>query len=107
MIMAGGRGERLRGLTEHRCKPATPFGGNPSTILLWNGQLGQVPGYLCAGSSGEVPALLAQGLWAWETGAPWQVSKVQPLRGTSQVARYLEGVRWAWEQAQAADAQGL
>jgi glucose-1-phosphate adenylyltransferase len=25
--MAGGRGERLRGLTEHRCKPATPFGG--------------------------------------------------------------------------------
>jgi glucose-1-phosphate adenylyltransferase len=27
MIMAGGRGERLRGLTESRCKPATPFGG--------------------------------------------------------------------------------
>jgi glucose-1-phosphate adenylyltransferase len=27
MIMAGGRGERLRGLTSHRCKPATPFGG--------------------------------------------------------------------------------
>ena len=27
IIMAGGRGERLRGLTEHRCKPATPFGG--------------------------------------------------------------------------------
>ncbi|MEO8309356.1 MAG: glucose-1-phosphate adenylyltransferase [Pseudomonadota bacterium] len=27
MIMAGGRGERLRGLTENRCKPATPFGG--------------------------------------------------------------------------------
>ena len=27
MIMAGGRGERLRGLTEQRCKPATPFGG--------------------------------------------------------------------------------
>jgi glucose-1-phosphate adenylyltransferase len=27
MIMAGGRGERLRGLTEHRCKPATPCGG--------------------------------------------------------------------------------
>jgi glucose-1-phosphate adenylyltransferase len=27
MIMAGGRGERLKGLTEHRCKPATPFGG--------------------------------------------------------------------------------
>jgi glucose-1-phosphate adenylyltransferase len=27
MIMAGGRGERLRGLTEHRSKPATPFGG--------------------------------------------------------------------------------
>lgn len=27
MIMAGGRGERLRGLTEHRCKPAAPFGG--------------------------------------------------------------------------------
>src|ERR1700712_4433753 len=27
VIMAGGRGERLRGLTEHRCKPATPFGG--------------------------------------------------------------------------------
>ena len=25
--MAGGRGERLRALTEHRCKPATPFGG--------------------------------------------------------------------------------
>ena len=27
MIMAGGRGERLRGLTQSRCKPATPFGG--------------------------------------------------------------------------------
>jgi glucose-1-phosphate adenylyltransferase len=27
MIMAGGRGERLKGLTENRCKPATPFGG--------------------------------------------------------------------------------
>jgi glucose-1-phosphate adenylyltransferase len=27
VIMAGGRGERLRGLTAHRCKPATPFGG--------------------------------------------------------------------------------
>jgi glucose-1-phosphate adenylyltransferase len=25
--MAGGRGERLRSLTAHRCKPATPFGG--------------------------------------------------------------------------------
>ena len=27
VIMAGGRGERLGGLTQHRCKPATPFGG--------------------------------------------------------------------------------
>ncbi len=27
VIMAGGRGERLRQLTEDRCKPATPFGG--------------------------------------------------------------------------------
>jgi glucose-1-phosphate adenylyltransferase len=27
VIMAGGRGERLRDLTVHRCKPATPFGG--------------------------------------------------------------------------------
>ena len=27
MIMAGGRGERLKHLTEDRCKPATPFGG--------------------------------------------------------------------------------
>ncbi len=27
LIMAGGRGERLRHLTEHRAKPATPFGG--------------------------------------------------------------------------------
>jgi glucose-1-phosphate adenylyltransferase len=27
IIMAGGRGERLRDLTAHRCKPATPFGG--------------------------------------------------------------------------------
>ena len=27
VIMAGGRGERLHDLTEHRCKPATPFGG--------------------------------------------------------------------------------
>jgi len=27
VIMAGGRGERLHALTEHRCKPATPFGG--------------------------------------------------------------------------------
>jgi glucose-1-phosphate adenylyltransferase len=27
IIMAGGRGERLKHLTEDRCKPATPFGG--------------------------------------------------------------------------------
>src|SRR5260370_18556026 len=27
IIMAGGRGERLRDLTGDRCKPATPFGG--------------------------------------------------------------------------------
>lgn len=27
LIMAGGRGERLRQLTAHRAKPATPFGG--------------------------------------------------------------------------------
>src|SRR3954454_12819258 len=27
IIMAGGRGERLKDLTEHRAKPATPFGG--------------------------------------------------------------------------------
>jgi glucose-1-phosphate adenylyltransferase len=27
VIMAGGRGERLKDLTLHRCKPATPFGG--------------------------------------------------------------------------------
>ncbi len=27
VIMAGGRGERLKGLTAQRCKPATPFGG--------------------------------------------------------------------------------
>jgi glucose-1-phosphate adenylyltransferase len=27
VVMAGGRGERLQALTEHRCKPATPFGG--------------------------------------------------------------------------------
>ena len=27
VIMAGGRGERLRDLTSNRCKPATPFGG--------------------------------------------------------------------------------
>jgi glucose-1-phosphate adenylyltransferase len=27
VIMAGGRGERLKHLTAHRCKPATPFGG--------------------------------------------------------------------------------
>jgi glucose-1-phosphate adenylyltransferase len=27
VIMAGGRGERLKQLTDHRCKPATPFGG--------------------------------------------------------------------------------
>lgn len=27
VVMAGGRGERLNALTEHRCKPATPFGG--------------------------------------------------------------------------------
>ena len=26
-VMAGGRGERLKQLTEDRCKPATPFGG--------------------------------------------------------------------------------
>jgi glucose-1-phosphate adenylyltransferase len=27
VVMAGGRGERLKGLTQNRCKPATPFGG--------------------------------------------------------------------------------
>ena len=27
VIMAGGRGERLKQLTEDRCKPAAPFGG--------------------------------------------------------------------------------
>jgi len=27
VVMAGGRGERLKDLTLHRCKPATPFGG--------------------------------------------------------------------------------
>jgi len=27
VVMAGGRGERLKALTKHRCKPATPFGG--------------------------------------------------------------------------------
>ena len=27
IVMAGGRGERLKQLTEDRCKPATPFGG--------------------------------------------------------------------------------
>jgi glucose-1-phosphate adenylyltransferase len=27
VIMAGGRGERLKDLTQDRCKPATPFGG--------------------------------------------------------------------------------
>ncbi len=27
IVMAGGRGERLNGLTVNRCKPATPFGG--------------------------------------------------------------------------------
>src|SRR6201995_2079629 len=27
VIMAGGRGERLKDLTAHRAKPATPFGG--------------------------------------------------------------------------------
>lgn len=27
VIMAGGRGERLKQLTAHRCKPAAPFGG--------------------------------------------------------------------------------
>ncbi|MGC8518837.1 MAG: sugar phosphate nucleotidyltransferase, partial [Steroidobacteraceae bacterium] len=27
IIMAGGRGERLKDLTANRCKPATPFGG--------------------------------------------------------------------------------
>jgi glucose-1-phosphate adenylyltransferase len=27
VVMAGGRGERLKHLTDHRCKPATHFGG--------------------------------------------------------------------------------
>ena len=27
LVMAGGRGERLKHLTLHRAKPATPFGG--------------------------------------------------------------------------------
>ena len=27
VVMAGGRGERLKHLTDSRCKPATPFGG--------------------------------------------------------------------------------
>jgi len=28
VVMAGGRGERLKDLTLHRCKPATPFGSD-------------------------------------------------------------------------------
>ncbi|MGH7183215.1 MAG: sugar phosphate nucleotidyltransferase, partial [Nitrospiraceae bacterium] len=27
MVLAGGKGERLQPLTEHRAKPAVPFGG--------------------------------------------------------------------------------
>ena len=27
MLLAGGKGERLQPLTEHRAKPAVPFGG--------------------------------------------------------------------------------
>src|ERR1700760_4134770 len=27
VVMAGGRGERLKALTQHRCQPATPLGG--------------------------------------------------------------------------------
>jgi hypothetical protein len=75
---------------------ATPFGGSPSTILLWNGRAGKVPGFLCAQGPGELPALFAQGLWAWETGSPWEVEKAKPLQGVSRVARYLEGVREAF-----------
>jgi len=75
---------------------ATPFGGSPSTILVWNGRLGQVPGFFCAVRSEELPALLAQGLWAWETGSPWEVEKGKPLQGTSRVAQYLEKVREAF-----------
>jgi hypothetical protein len=75
---------------------ATPFGGSPSTILLWNGQAGRVPGFLCAQGPGELPALFAQGLWAWETGSPWEVEKARPLQGVSRVAQYLEKVREAF-----------
>jgi hypothetical protein len=74
---------------------ASPFGGSPSTILLWNGQAGRVPGFLCATAPGELPALL-QGLWALETGSPWEVEKAKPLQGTSRVAQYLERVREAF-----------
>ncbi|WP_022798035.1 hypothetical protein [Thermus islandicus] len=76
---------------------ATPFGGSPSTLWLWNGRAGKAPGFLCARSPEELPALLAQGLWAWETGGPWEVERGRPLRGTSRVARYLEEVREAWD----------
>jgi hypothetical protein len=81
---------------------ATPFGGSPSTILLWNGRAGRVPGFLCAVRSEELPALLAQGLWAWETGSPWEVEKAKPLQGVSRVAQYLEKVREAfyWQMGQ-------
>jgi hypothetical protein len=76
---------------------ATPFGGSPSTILLWNGRAGRVPGFLCAVRPEELPALLAQGLWALEAGSPWGVERARPLRGTSRVAQYLEEAREAWD----------
>ncbi|MGC8967890.1 MAG: hypothetical protein ACP5JV_06145 [Thermus sp.] len=76
---------------------ATPFGGSPNTILLWNGRAGQVPGFLCARGPEELPALFAQGLWALEAGSPWEVERANPLRGRSRVARYLEETREAYE----------
>ena len=41
MIMAGGKGERLMPLTEHRSKPAIPFGGVYQLIDLTLSQLHQ------------------------------------------------------------------
>jgi len=77
------------------------FGASQNTILLWNGRLGQIQGFLCARAPEEVPALFAQGLWAWETGSPWEVRRAAPLRGKSRVARYLEEVQEAFDRQMA------
>ncbi|GIW26623.1 hypothetical protein [Meiothermus sp.] len=75
----------------------TGFGGNASTVLGWNGRVGQVAGFLCPTSAQESGQLLAN-LWSQEEGKAWEVRKVEAGPSlASRVARRLQELRQAEE----------